>query len=59
MEIIPGMPEAVKFMEYAKACREMADRTPDAEAKQTLLRLVKAWEEVARETGDDAGSGSS
>jgi len=49
------MPEAAKFMEYAKACREMADGMPDAEAKQTLLRLAKAWEEVARETGDDPG----
>jgi hypothetical protein len=44
------MPEAAKFMEYAQACREIAERMPDAEAKQTLLRLAKAWEELARDT---------
>jgi hypothetical protein len=43
------MAETAKFTEYAEACREMAARMPDAEAKRTLLRMAEAWEEVARE----------
>jgi hypothetical protein len=45
-----GMPEAAKLREYAQACREMAARISDAEAKRTLLRMAEAWEEVVRET---------
>jgi hypothetical protein len=44
------MPEAAKLREYAQACREMAARISDAEAKRTLLRMAEAWEEVVRET---------
>jgi hypothetical protein len=40
--------DAAKFKECARACREMASRTPDSEDKQKLLELAKAWEEVAR-----------
>jgi hypothetical protein len=39
----PGRPqvaeEPAKFLEYARACREMVARMPDAEAKQKLLEL--------------------
>jgi hypothetical protein len=41
--------EPAKFIEYARACREMVARMPDAQAKQKLLELAEAGEELARE----------
>jgi hypothetical protein len=41
--------EAAQFLEYARACREMVARMPDAQAKQKLLELAVAWEELARQ----------
>jgi hypothetical protein len=41
--------EPAKFLEYARACREMVARMPDAQAKQKLLELAEAWEELARQ----------
>jgi hypothetical protein len=44
--------EPAKFIEYARACREMVARMPDAQAKQTLLELAEACEELARQSGE-------
>jgi hypothetical protein len=40
--------EKSKFIEYARACREMAPRMPDPEGRQKLLMLAEAREELAR-----------
>jgi hypothetical protein len=46
----PGTVESpAKYKEYAEACREMVPRMPDPSAKQKLLDLVEAWEELARQ----------
>jgi hypothetical protein len=41
--------EPAKFLEYARACREMVVRMTDARDKQKLLELAEAWEELARQ----------
>jgi hypothetical protein len=40
--------ETAKFIEYARACRELVPRMPDPEGRQKLLMLAEAWEELAR-----------
>jgi hypothetical protein len=46
----PGAVESpAKYKEYAEACREMVSRMPDPHAKQKLLDLAEAWEELARQ----------
>jgi hypothetical protein len=42
--------KAEKFKEYARACREMIPRMPNAEAKQKLRTIAEAWEELVRQT---------
>jgi hypothetical protein len=44
--------EPAKFIEYARACREMVARMSDAQAKQKLLELAEAWAELARQSGE-------
>jgi hypothetical protein len=46
--------EPAKFLEYARACREMVARMPDAQDKQKLLELAEAWEELARQAREPA-----
>jgi hypothetical protein len=44
--------EPAKFLQYARACREMVARMPDAQDKQKLLELAEAWAELARQAGE-------
>jgi hypothetical protein len=44
--------EPAKFLEYARACREMVARMPDAQDKQKLLEVPEAWSEFARQARD-------
>jgi PAS domain S-box-containing protein len=50
--------EAEKFREYARACREMVPRMPSPEAKQKLLTIADAWEELARPAGAFSPNGT-
>jgi hypothetical protein len=44
--------EPAKFLEYARACREMVARMPDAQDKQKLSELAEAWAELARQAAN-------